>query len=95
MATTILFSHLFPVGSRSRRISKYTTNKYHSQCANLFLGDRSQFAWDRNFALNRRVSLLLSRLRGTRSEPIPDLVRDNFNGSYARVGLITLVDAIA
>jgi hypothetical protein len=96
MATTILLSHLFPerVGSRGRRISKYTSNKYHFQCANLFIGDRSQFAWDSNFALHRRNNLL-SRHGETRSEPVTDLIRDNFNDSHARVILIALVDSVA
>jgi hypothetical protein len=95
MATTILFSHLLPerVGSEGRRISKNTSNKYYLQYANLFLGDHSQFTWDSNFALNRGGNLL-NRHRETRSEPIPDLVRDNFDNRHARVVLIALVNPI-
>lgn len=95
MATTILLLYLFPehFGSRGQRVSKYTSNKYRFQCANLCPGDRSQFAWDCNLALNRRGNLL-NRHRETRSEPIADLVRDHFNDRHARVGLIALVDAV-
>jgi len=74
--------------------ANYTSNEYHFQCAtDLCLGDRSQFARDINFPLNLRGNLLSSH-RETRSEPIADLVGDNFNDSHARVVLIALVDAI-
>jgi hypothetical protein len=70
-----------------------SANKLPTSITNLFFGDRSQFAWDSNFASNGRDNLL-SRHRETRSEPIADLVRDNFNHGHARVVLIALVDAI-
>ena len=74
--------------------ANYTFNKYHFQRAtNLIFGDRSQFAWDINFSLNLRGNLL-SRDRETRSEPVADLIGDNFNNSHARVVLIALVDTI-
>jgi hypothetical protein len=98
MAATILLSNLFParVGSGGGRIGKHIRqNKHPFRCStNLFIGDRPQFAWDSNLALNRRGNFL-GRHGETRSEPIADLIGDNFNNGHARVVLIALVDAIA
>lgn len=97
MTTTILFSRLLPerVGSgrpKNQQINVQQVSPSNAQ-TNLLTGDRSQFAWDSNFALYRRRQLL-SRHRETRSEPIADLVGDNFNDSHARVVHIAFVDAI-